>query len=67
MQNRRNRSKSRDFSAFFAVAIPALVLGIKTGNPAFLGTGFTFLILALSESGEARKKKDVGDHEGRNR
>lgn len=66
MQNRRNPSKNRDFSAFFVAAIPALVLWITSGNPAFLGTGLTFLILALSESRAARKKKDKGNHEDKN-
>jgi hypothetical protein len=66
MQNQRNPSKNRDFSAFFAAAIPLLVLGIKTGNPAFLGSGLTFLIFALSESRAARKKRDKGNHENKN-
>lgn len=58
MQNRRDPSNKREFSAFFAAAIPALVLGITTGNPAFLGTGFVFLILALSESRAPGTKRD---------
>jgi len=49
MHDQRNSSQESGFSAYLAIAIPFLILGSTTANPAFLVIGLIFLIIDLSE------------------
>ena len=49
MKEHTKESRGNDFSAFLPVGLVFLVLGLPTGNFAFIGVGLFFLIAALSE------------------
>lgn len=49
MGNQERSSQKSDFSAYLAIAIPFLILGSTTANPAFFVVGLYFLIIGISE------------------
>lgn len=48
MSNKKQNSKKKIQTSYLPLALPFLVLGIATANPAFFAIGFVFFIIALS-------------------